>query len=542
MTERPVHRVVADELSREGPGVVFGLLGDGNLFVLADLVEHHSWRYVSANREDGAVTMADAYARTTNGLGIAALTHGPGLTNAVTSLHEATKARTTLLVLLGDTPTGDRQHNQDIDQRATVLATGAGFVQLRGPGHAAEDLARAVRAARVERRPIVLNMPTDIQSLPSEEGASRWPAPPLQAIAPDPEALDDALGVVANANRPVVLAGRGAVTAGARDALLELSEVLRAPVATTLKARGFFAGEPFDLGVCGTVSRGPAVETILRSDCIVAFGASLNRYTLSMGAFAEGRSLVQVDIDLPALGRHRPVTAMVQGDATVSARMMAERLRSVDHRPAGLRTEALAARLASFRPEDDFTDRSGDGRMDPRAACVWLDRTAPQDRTFVVDVGGFMGVPLQYIGVSDPFADVLPANLGSVGLSMAAAVGAGVGRPGRPVVVVTGDGGFMMGGTTEFDTAVREGIDLIVMVLNDGSYSIEYRNLRDAGRDPSLSLMRWAEPVRIAEALGGQGVVVRGHEDLPAAAAAIRDRSGPLLIDVRTDPSQDPYG
>jgi acetolactate synthase-1/2/3 large subunit len=542
MTTRAVHRVVADGLHREGPGVVFGLLGDGNLFVLADLVEHHGWRYVSANREDGAVAMADAYARTTDGLGVAALTHGPGLTNAVTPLHEAAKARTPMVVLVGDTPTGERRHNQDIDQRATVEATGAGFIQLRGPGHAAEDIVRAVRAARVERRPIVLNMPTDVQLLPSDEPDSHWPAPSRQAITPDDDVLDDALGVIANANRPLIVAGRGAVTSGARDALLELADVLAAPVATTLKARGFFAGHQFDLGVCGTVSRGPSVETILRSDCLIAFGAGLNRYTLSMDAFAEGRSLVQVDVDLHALGRHRPVTAMVQGDATLTARAMSERLRAVDHRPAGLRSDALAARLASHRPEDDFTDRSGDGTMDPRAACVWLDRSAPEGRSFVVDVGGFMGIPLQYIGVSDPFADVLPANLGSVGLSMAAAVGAGVGRPEHPVVVVTGDGGFMMGGTTEFDTAVREGIDLIVMVLNDGSYGIEYRNLRDAGRDPSLSLMRWAEPARVAEAMGGRGVIVRDPSDLAVAAAAIRDRDRPLVIDVRTDPSHDPYG
>lgn len=542
MTPRTVHRVVADGLAREGPGVVFGLLGDGNLFVLADLVEHHGWRYVSANREDGSVAMADAYARTTDGLGVAALTHGPGLTNAVTPLHEAVKARTPMVVLLGDTPTGERQHNQDIDQRATVQATGAGFIQLRGPGHAAEDIARAVRAARAERRPIILNMPTDVQLLASDEPDMRWPAPVRQLISPDEDALDAALGVIANANRPVIVAGRGAVTSGARDALLELAEVLVAPVATTLKARGFFAGHPFDLGVCGTVSHGVAVETILRSDCLVAFGAGLNRYTLSMGAFAEGRSIVQVDLDLQALGRHRPITAMVQGDAAITAQRMTDRLRSVDHRPAGLRSDALAARLAAHRPEDDFTDRSGDDIMDPRAACVWLDRNAPEDRSLVVDVGGFMGIPLQYIGVLDPFADVLPANLGSVGLSMAAAVGAGVGRPDHPVVVVTGDGGFMMGGTTEFDTAVRERIDLIVMVLNDGSYGIEFRNLRDAGRDPSLSLMRWAEPARVAEAMGGTGVIVRRPEDLVAAAAAIEERDRPLVIDVRTDPSHDPYG
>lgn len=538
------HRAIAESLRSLSTDVVFGLLGDGNLLLVADLTEFLGWRYVSANREDGAVVMADAYARATGNLGVATVTHGPGLTNTITALHEAAKARTPMLVLVGDVAAGDRLHNQRIDQRATVLPTGAGFVQLRGPQHASEDVALAIRQAVLERRPYVVNLPVDLQMQEANDDIVAWPLPSRQALAPDPEAVSEALGVIASSRRPIVLAGRGAVEAGARAALLRLAEVLNAPVATTLKARGYFAGERFNLGVCGTVSTPTAVEAIGKSDCIIAFGAGLNRYTLSMGAFANGRALVQIDTDAQALGRHFPVTSMVVGDAAITATTMADLLKEwtgdLGERPAGLRSDDLADRLASQRPEDEFTDRSGHGTIDVRTACIWLDRAAPADRTLVVDVGGFMGVPLRYLSVPDPFADVLPANLGSVGLSMAASVGAGIGRPDRPVVAVTGDGGFMMGGLTELDTAVRHGIDLVVMVLNDGSYSIEYRNLQGFGRDPELSLMSWPDLAPVAKALGARGVTVRDLADFDAAAQAIRDRDRPLLIDVRVDPSLSP--
>jgi thiamine pyrophosphate-dependent acetolactate synthase large subunit-like protein len=276
-----VHTVIARALAERGVTHVFGLLGDGNLFVVDDLVREWGITYVAANREDGAVLMADAYARTGDRLAVATVTHGPGLTNTVTALHEAARNRTPLIVLCGDTAPEDRAHNQDIDQRATVLPTGAAFYQLRGAVTAVEDVAIAVRQATVERRPVVLNLPVEIQTREAIYEPVRWEAPPIQAVAADPEVIDRAVGLIATARRPVVLAGSGAVQAGARGALLRLAEALRAPVATTLKASGLFRGQPFDLGLFGTLSSQPAVQAISQADCIVAFGAGLNRYTTS---------------------------------------------------------------------------------------------------------------------------------------------------------------------------------------------------------------------------------------------------------------------
>jgi thiamine pyrophosphate-dependent acetolactate synthase large subunit-like protein len=133
--------------------------------------------------------------------------------------------------------------------------------------------------------------------------------------------------------------------------------------------------------------------------------------------------------------------------------------------PPGLCSPRLQRDLANHDPASEFEDRSTAETVDARTFTIWLNEQFPDDRTVVTDVGGFMSIPLKHLRVTDPRACVLPANFGSVGLSMGATIGAAIARPDRPVVAVTGDGGFMMGGLTEFNTAVRYGVDAVVAVL-----------------------------------------------------------------------------
>lgn len=528
-----VYNALARALADSGMQVVFGLLGDGNLALVDEVVNRHGLSYIPVNREDSAVAAADAYARVSGMLGVATVTHGPGLTNAVTALHEAARAGTPLLVLCGDTDPRDLAHNQDIDQRSTVVPTGAGFVQLRSAGTVTADLARAVRMARLERRPVVFNLPADLQI---EETSYEKPSiqePPSGAPGPDPDALDEALGIIATAKRPVVLAGRGAIRADARGQLLRLAEILRAPVATTLKAMGLFAGEEFNLGVCGSVSSPLAAEIVSQADCLIAFGASLNRYTTSYGSLLEDKTVVQVDVDPGAIGRWYPIDSGVVGDAATVADLMADALSSFGNRPPGLASDHLARRLASYDPAQEFEDLSTSEHIDPRTLMIWLNRTAPEDRIFVCDVGGFMEIPLRYVEVADARAHVLPAAFGSVGLAMGAAVGAGIADPQRPVLVVMGDGGWMMGGVNCFDTAVRRGIDMIAVVLNDGGYGIERRALEARGSETSMASMDWPDPSGVARALGGDGITIECLDDLDPARRSIEQRTRPLLLDAR---------
>ena len=156
------YNVAARSLADLGLEVVFGLVGDGNLFLIDSLIREFGVCYISAAHESAVVSMADAYARVSGKTGVAIVTHGPGLTNTVTALTEAARNNTRLLLICGDTPSAEREHLQDIHQREVIQATGAGFEEVRASGSIGADLAVAVRRMRTERRPIVLNFPVDI--------------------------------------------------------------------------------------------------------------------------------------------------------------------------------------------------------------------------------------------------------------------------------------------------------------------------------------------------------------------------------------------
>ncbi|MCP5033799.1 MAG: thiamine pyrophosphate-binding protein, partial [Actinomycetia bacterium] len=199
------HDAIAQALTDQGIDTMFGVLGDGNLFIAESMMRNHGLHYVAATHEANAVLMAEGWGRAAGRLGVATVTHGPGLTNTVTALVEGTRNRTPMLVVAGDTPVADGDHLQDLDQHAIVVSTGAGFELIRSRDTIAADVATAIRRANVERRPIVLNVPLDIEW---ETDVVLKPTPKVspipQAISPDPDALDVAVGILATATRPIV--------------------------------------------------------------------------------------------------------------------------------------------------------------------------------------------------------------------------------------------------------------------------------------------------------------------------------------------------
>ena len=174
--------------------------------------------------------------------------------------------------------------------------------------------------------------------------------------------------------------------------------------------------------------------------------------------------------------------------------------------------------------------------VDVRTALRRFDDVLPRDRTLVTDGGRFMYEAWRSLHVRAPAHFLPTVHFGSIGLGLPTAIGARYGAPGRPVVLVTGDGGFMLGGLAEFSTAVREGVDLTVIVLNDGGYGAEHIQFRTRDMDPGLSLFAWPDLAAVAAAMGGVGVRVRRPTDLDDAAAALAGRERPVLLDVHVDP------
>lgn len=528
------HTALAQAFVDQNVSTVFGVIGEGNIEVLAELRDTHGVRYVKAAREDGAVLMAGGYAAVTGEVGVASVTHGPGLTNTITALTHLTRRRTPIVLFAGDTDPHFPHGRQRIDQAALIAPTGAGFHQVHSPDSIADDVSCAIGRARSERRPIVLNVAVNIQRCRTtySPAKSRIAAP--QAIGPDPAALDLAAGAIAAARRPVILAGRGAVLSDARTPLSVLAARIGAPVATTLCAKDFFRGEPYDLGICGTLSHSTATETILAADCVIAFGASLNPDTTAEGSLLENKRVVHIDVESAQLGRHIQVSAAVHADAALTASTLVDWFDEVNLPRSGtLCTPALADRLAQFDPRSEFTLQQRD-LVDNRELTLILEREFPRERTYVCDSGLFVVPGWAWLRVPEPSAFIETVAFGSIGLGLATALGAAVGRPDRPTLVTVGDGGLSMG-LQELLTAVRYGLDVVVVVFNDGAYGAELAITDRIGKGHELPLLGDVNFAATAEAMGMSALRIDTPDQLPLIAEALSRRTGPLLIDVRTD-------
>jgi len=539
---RNVHEAVARALIDNGVDTIFGLMGDANMYMIDSFIRDFGGRFISAANESGAAMMALGYAAISGKPGVCSVTHGPGLTNTITGLVEGVRGGSPLVLLCGDTDVVDRHNLQRAPNRELIVIAGAGFEQLRSPLTVAEDVACVIRRALIERRPVALNAPLDLDWAPVEGYRHMLVrVPERRASVTASEDLDNAIGIIAAARRPIVLAGRGATSADTRTALIRLADRIDAPLMTTLKAKDLFRGEPFNLGICGTVSGDIATEAMLACDCLIAFGASLNKYTLSLGAFAKDKRIVHVDQDAAVIGNHIPVDAGLVGDPAAIANLIVHWLDEADIAGSGYRSPELQQSINRDALVYRKVSEHGDGTMDYVQSLLRLDRLLPENRIVVTDGGRFMVEVWKTIGVTEPGNFLTTINFASIGLGLSHAIGAAAARPSQPVIAFCGDGGFMNGGLSEFNTAVRHGSDLIVVVCNDSAYGAEHHKFVNRQMAAGNIAFDWPDFGPVAIALGGDGVTVRCDADWPAVEAAIQNRSSPLLIDLKLDPARVPW-
>lgn len=543
MAGRTVADAVGEQLAREGAEVVFGLMGSGNLVVTNALVAGGA-RFFAARHENGAVGMADGWARATGGVGVASVHQGPGLTNTLTALTEAAKSRTPLIVLAGETPAAALRSNFRIDQHDLVESVGAAAERVHSAETARADAARAYRRAVVERRPVVLMLPIDIQPQPAPPAAAAEqpaaaeghgdaaspnavPLPP----APHPAALDAVAAALAVSGRPVVLGGRGAVVSDAGPALRRLAERHGALLATSAVAHGLFAGDPYNIGISGGFASPLAAELLPQADLILAFGATLNHWTTRHGALiGPGAQVLHVDLD--------PAVATVVGDAAATADALLARASS-DTR-TGWRDDALAQRIAAETWNAvAYDDAPQPGTIDPRTLSNALAARLPADVAVAVDSGHFTGWPAMHLQVADPRAWLFANAFQAVGLGLGMAIGAAVARPDRVTVAALGDGGTFLS-LQELETAARLRLRLLVVVYDDHAYGAEVHHFAPMGVDVAPAQFPEADLAAVARALGAAGATVRTTGALDAALAPWLDAgvgAGPLVLDAKVDPT-----
>jgi thiamine pyrophosphate-dependent acetolactate synthase large subunit-like protein len=530
---------LARDLAALGARRCFALLGTAN-FTISQALTENGVELISARHECNAASMADAYAKATGELTLVSVHSGPGLTNALTGIGEAAKSRTPLLVLAGDVPAGAVRSNFYIDQTAMVQAVGAVSERIHTPQSARHDTLRAVTRAIRDRRTVVLSLPLDVQAAPLPSNSPPLALPPEPGrLHPDPAAVRRLATAIAQARRPLVLAGRGAVVSDAEAALTALADRVGALLATSVCGHGLFASSPWSLGISGGFASPIADELIVESDLILGFGLSFTPWTTKKGKLVAPEAVVaHVDVEAPQFGGHLPVDHAVQGDARATAEaLLVELDRTGPPARDGWRSERLRERIrAGDNHHSPYQDRSTDQFIDPRTLSKAVDVILPADRVVACDSGHFQGWVPRYLRVPSARASCLSHSFQSVGLGLASAIGLAVANPGKLALLGAGDGGFLMS-IADLETALRLGLRLCILIYNDSSYAAEVHYFRRQGLPVDIVQFPDVDFAAIARGYGARATTVRTLADLdPVKAWVSEGAPGVFVIDGRIDP------
>ena len=532
-----VYEAVARTLRELRVDRVFGVMGAANLQWVTTLADLQQDVYVAATHEAGAVAMADGWSRLADRPGIATVTHGPGITNGLTALTEASRAGSSLLVLTGSC---SPQHSQWLDLRAAANLAGAGFHEVASPMSVSDDLASAYQTASVRHRPVLVDIPARMLNLEAGEitanrGFGPWSVP---RPAPDDDVLDSALGVIASARHPLILVGRGAALSNARTEVYALAKRLCAPLTTTVMAMNFCSDYPLHLGIFGSESHSLALKCIREADCIIVLGANLNRDTTANGDLLRGKAVVRCDSDPSVISAGNPKWVSVFADVKVFSTMVNRALEDVLEERDSTWSRSIGEELETFNPDGDFVDASGISHVDLRSAMVALNRILPMPRVVVTDTGRFKTAPWRHLRCTEG-AFTQSGSFKGIGLGLPMAIGASFAHRGVVTICVAGDGGAMMS-IGELAVAVEHKLPLVVVIANDSAYGSEYSLLAECGLNPNYSRRLWPTFASLGSAFGARGYAIRTLRTLDGLESGLRDVCGPLLLDIKLDVAMNP--
>ncbi|HTZ92911.1 MAG TPA: thiamine pyrophosphate-dependent enzyme [Streptosporangiaceae bacterium] len=548
-----VYQAIARLLTAAGVTTVFGVMGDGNMHWLAEYASLPGTRWCPAWHEAGAVGMADGYAVAaraaeltageTTTVGVATVTMGPGVAQALGALTAAVRTRSPVVVITAEPAHVTPPNSQDIDQRSWAATAGARYWLVTDPADAGSVLAEAMASARSGQPAVVAIaaelMEHEIDSLPAAaDPDGRLPGPALPADGSTDEALTAAAELLASSNRPLVLLGRGAVAGCAIPAAVELGRRIGAGFLSTVPAKGCIAGfqDPFDLGLAGTMAHPAARELAASADVVLVVGAALDSHNTARGSFFDAAELIRIDCRPPAQLWQPgwPVTEITSGSAAAVAELGRQLPASI--RP-GLRTQATAALLASEPPRRAaLAARETPDGLNPWAVIAAIDDAVPGDAHIITGVGHFWYFAAPYLSARPGRTFHFGYGFGLIGQGIPLAAGAAVaslaGGRRRPAVAIEGDGSFLMN-LQELQSAVRFGADLLVLVLNNEAYGSEFHKLGIAGLDPAGGC--FPDPVgisQVATALGAAARQARTPAELQAGLTAFSRSGGVRVLDI----------
>jgi len=547
-------RALAEMLHLAGAGPMFGM-GGFQLLPFYDAVGLVGLTHHLINDERCGAFAADAYARVTNRPGVCDATLGPGATNLVTGLVESLNGGIPIVAIAGDTNRAHSWKNMTQESRQTEILKPAvkELIRVEMTSRIPELVRRAYAVATSGRPgPVLLDVPEDVahgthdfaaEDFVIDEATLKAPA---RRIRPDRADIERAAKLIAQAKRPLLLTGGGIHLSEAWEALTRFAEAQSIPVAHTMSGKGGIAcANPLNVGLFGRYSR-IANDLIEASDCLIVVGCKLGEIATKRFALPPPHiPVIHLDIVAEEIGRCIPAELALWGDARAGLDDFAEALS--DGGKAALAARAdyvaeLAPRMKKW--EDDAAPRlnSGDRPVHMARLCRELNKTLPAEAILVAD-GGFAGhwTGLLYDTKKAGRHFIPDRGFASIGYGLPGGMGACLAAPDRPVVAISGDGGFnMMLG--ELETARRAGCGLTVIVVNNAAsgYVKALQHAMMGGRYQSADLIEM-DYAAIARIMGCGGIRVEDPEALaPALRQGMEERGRPTVIDVvvTRDPAQ----
>jgi len=531
---------VVDALRAQGVELIFGMVGGQIMPVYDALYRHHCFGHVLVGHEQGAAHMAEGYARATGKPGVIMTTSGPGATNLVTGLADAFMDSTPVVAITGQVASTLLGNDafQEADMRGITMPITKHNYQVQNADDLPEIFAEAFYVALSGRPgPVLIDLPRDVAVSPCQPRQAT-PMPPTgykPPFKPHPLQVERALSLMAQAQRPVIIAGGGVIHAGAHESLRKLAELTGFPVSTTLMGLGGLpADHPLSLGMPGMHGTGYANLAIYNADLLLVVGCRLDdRVTGNVAKFSPGSKVIHVDVDASEIGKNLECQVPIVGDA---GQALAQLLAGAQAWPERPDATAWRKQIDQWKKKYPMVYPKSDDVIAPQWAIQEVGKLLAPEDIVVTGVGQHQMFVAQYYPFRRPRTMISSGGLGTMGFGLPAAIGAQMGAPERQVVCFDGDGSFLMN-IQELATAVRYRAPLVAVVLNNAWLGMVAQWQR-MFYDRRMSQSETAAPPydKVAQAFGALGKrVERPEEFVPAMQWALREAKAqklPVVLDV----------
>ncbi len=532
--------IVWESLIREGVEVVYGYPGGAILPTYDALSKYPQIHHVLTRHEQGATHMADGYARASGRAGVAIATSGPGATNLVTGIATAMMDSSPLVCITGQVAQSaiGTDAFQECDVTGITLPITKHNYLVDDVADLAETIREAFYIAQSGRPgPVLVDIPKDVQIAETEfcypEGEIRLPGYRMPSAASESE-VRDALALIRESRRPLILAGHGVMMSGAVRELQEFVEKTQIPVALTLLGKGALPEQhPLCLGMMGMHGEAYVNNAVQQADLLLAFGMRFDdRVTGTLETYAQGSRKIHVEIDPSEINKNVKVDVGICGDLQqVLRQLIPEVSREVD--PEWLR------RIQGWQQETrerDVMHAQDSGRLLAAHVISDLWKFTGGDATTVTDVGQHQMWEAQYYPHERPHTLITSGGLGTMGFGLPAAIGAKMARPEEEVWAIVGDGGFQMT-MCELATAVQERVEVKVAIVNNG-YLGMVRQWQEFFYEERYNATPMIAPdfCKLADAFGIPSVRVSKRDEIEAAVERARAHSGgPIVVEFQVE-------